>query len=155
MGRVKGKKPPLRPKPTACNDCGQCCDPVTLAIGPDKLDRYPEAAATLDPVTLEWIRTELTPVAKPDWLPPDKIPMVRIVVGDRVIEAPAGFYECASYDKAGRRCTRYETRPDVCREYPWYGGERDGRAALPPACDFNRDVGREPVPVEIGVKPSG
>lgn len=35
--------------------------------------------------------------------------------GDR----PAyGLFDCASWDRETRRCTRYEDRPDACREYP-------------------------------------
>ena len=59
------------------------------------------------------------------------------------------FYECDRYDTTTRQCTAYDERPPVCDGYPYYGGPKRTDGALPPACEFLRDRGEQPVPVEV------
>jgi Fe-S-cluster containining protein len=61
------------------------------------------------------------------------------------------FFRCIHFDRETRRCTDYENRPAMCRNYPWYGGEPQEAAALPPTCSFRADIGE--VPVAITPKP--
>jgi Fe-S-cluster containining protein len=61
------------------------------------------------------------------------------------------YFRCRHFDRETRRCTDYENRPAMCRDYPWYGGEPQEAAALPPTCSFRADIGE--VPVAITRKP--
>jgi len=50
-------------------------------------------------------------------------------------------YTCSAFDTTTRRCSAHETRPPICRGYPWYG--REPRAAdpvLPARCSHHADV---------------
>lgn len=38
---------------------------------------------------------------------------------DEIAEAGLNFYTCAHWDEETRRCTNYENRPVMCRDYPY------------------------------------
>jgi len=61
------------------------------------------------------------------------------------------YFRCSNLDPVTRECTDYHHRPDMCRDYPWYGGEPRMDAHLPPECSFNADIGL--VPVALTAKP--
>jgi hypothetical protein len=51
------------------------------------------------------------------------------------------FYSCRAFDPTARRCTIHETRPNMCRDYPWYGGAPNGVTLSPfPNCSYHADV---------------
>lgn len=57
------------------------------------------------------------------------------------------FYECVNFDRETRRCTKYEDRPPVCRDYPYYGQRQLApNIALPHWCSFRADIGQEVEP---------
>ncbi len=150
MARVAGKAPPKR---TKCNGCGQCCDPVTVPLGPETLREFPEIAEELPEKTRRWILEALSPAEFPEWADESwGVPWTEVVTSHGTKQVRAEFYNCAHYDRESRSCMAYDERPDICSGYPWYDGAPNALAALPPACEFHLDVGRQPVPVEITTK---
>lgn len=140
-------------RPVCPDGCGQCCDPVVLAIGPEYLAAHPEVAAVMDPREREWVENELKPVATPSWVKPGRVATATVILNGRPKVLEANYFRCVNFDSEARRCTRYEDRPRVCRDYPWPAGESPralgGGAELPPSCVFWRDLGREPEPVPV------
>lgn len=65
--------------------------------------------------------------------------------GDRLV--PSFYFRCRHFDPDTRRCTDYDNRPAMCRDYPWYGGAVNFSAALPPTCSFRADIGEVPVAI--------
>lgn len=59
------------------------------------------------------------------------------------------FYECDQYNVESRECMAYETRPPSCRSFPWPRGVKPVKALLPEACEFRRDIGEVPVPIDV------
>lgn len=57
-------------------------------------------------------------------------------VVDMLIDTPTpGMYHCKWYDWIGKKCTNYQDRPSVCRDYPY------GNACKFPGCTLkNRGV---------------
>jgi len=132
-------------------NCGACCDPVLSNYGP-----YDIATAPAWQTELVWMRENTDPLPRGETL-------VRwrelVGAGDRNVVDRDGmiiqphFYRCHHFDDETRSCTNYENRPPMCRDYPFYGGTHgDNEVALPKTCGYLVDVGRTPVPVEIGRK---
>lgn len=110
-----------------------------------------------EPEDAHFVLTALTPIRprregleKADYLSQGG----RTVLGlglDGAVVLFSEFYSCKFFDPVERRCTNYEGRPPMCRSYPWGGDPPDPAKALPPECEFVRDLGR--VPVKLTVKP--
>ena len=49
---------------------------------------------------------------------------------------------CDAFDPAHRTCTAHDSRPPVCRDFPWYGGEPgpDSAAGLESHCSYLADL---------------
>jgi Fe-S-cluster containining protein len=70
-----------------------------------------------------------------------------------------GHYACDQFDPVARLCRAQESKPPVCRDFPWYGGRGlPGYAVgLPPQCSYLLDVapsqrpeGARPlIPIEV------
>lgn len=59
------------------------------------------------------------------------------------------FYSCDLFDPETRRCTAYDQRPPICRDYPWYGDPPDPSKAIPKTCVHRTEIGQTPVPVPV------
>lgn len=109
---------------TECNKCGDCCDPVYLYGGSEKLVRdFLEAKPDRekDPVDRDFIWYNWTRIADNG---PD-----------------GGIYECKAFDRNTRTCTAHEDRPDVCRRFPWYDKPpRESMLRDLPNCSFRADL---------------
>lgn len=48
------------------------------------------------------------------------------------------FFECTQYDQVTRRCLCHGSRPNICRNYPWYGKPISDliKAMLPDGCGY-------------------
>lgn len=98
----------------SCNGCGDCCAVVTLSPGMVRLANGAIDEGIMSPDVL-WVRDDLRLLTqaeaesrRPGILPP---------------ELGGGYYECRRFDYVSRRCTAYDDRPPVCRNFPWYGRE--------------------------------
>lgn len=56
------------------------------------------------------------------------------------------YYRCRHFDEETRACLNYDGRPPICRAFP---GELRANSALPPPCEYRRDLGETPQPVEL------
>lgn len=108
-----------------CNGCGDCCAAVTLskANAEAVLDRIDGDGPNMSFIREHWTITR---------------------------EMADGGWElaCDRFDPDARRCTAYDERPPICRDYPWYGREPGSHTALLPRCGFWLDVADELRPVE-------
>jgi len=96
-----------------CNQCGACCRVLTLQQSPE------EVRATAAITKVLGIPSD-TIFAAEHWHP-----LTRAQATERNpfyvsrLPADAYFYACDQLGADGR-CMAYETRPLVCRGYPWY-----------------------------------
>lgn len=126
-----------------CNGCGACCDPVVNTVSPAEL--YDGTVDRSDHVYAVWMRKHLTPLPRRDIT--KLVPWFQgggwsqgIIQGEaRVL--PSFAWRCDLFDPVARRCTDYDNRPPVCRDYPWYGDGPDPQKALPPTCSYRADAG--------------
>lgn len=130
---------------TECNGCGACCDPFMMVFAPIDITIL---GAQLDADEAAFYRDHLTPIRRAD----GRRMVAHWSTGwSEVIDGATGevsllaahYYRCDRYDPVAKRCTDYEHRPDVCRDYPWYGQAPDPNKALPPTCSYRADVGME------------
>lgn len=64
------------------------------------------------------------------------------------------YYTCDQYDAETKRCLAHETRPAICRNFPWYGGEpRLGVITPWPKCSYWSDVPYELWPKNVDPLP--
>jgi Putative zinc- or iron-chelating domain len=130
---------------TECNGCGACCDPVTLPVSSAQLATMGSRLTDGD-----WMREHLHPIprregrARQAWAKGRGWNERIDEHGDPVIEA-VFYYGCDRYDPVAKRCTDYEGRPGMCRDYPWHTGAPIEGADLPPTCSYRADIG---LPVE-------
>jgi Fe-S-cluster containining protein len=69
------------------------------------------------------------------------------------------LYRCDYFDPQSRTCTAHDQRPDICRNFPWYGAEPNAWAAsqVHPRCSYlldlpaaDRPPGARPlIPIEV------
>ncbi len=129
--------------------CGACCDPVQIPWTQAEAVTLP-----IDPRDRFWMLEMLTPMSRRE----AKAKMPHLFDGRPVVDANKRpvfpmFYSCRAFDPETRLCTAHELRPPICSGFPWYDEAPKRNATIPPQCEFNRDVGREPVMVEITAKP--
>ena len=53
-----------------------------------------------------------------------------------------GYWTCDAYDPEHGTCTAHDSRPPLCRDYPWYGKEPSAEQLGPiyPQCSYLADV---------------
>jgi Fe-S-cluster containining protein len=116
-------------------DCGSCCDPVTM--------RADEMLAILNP-NLDVEARPQAVILREMWAPLGPLEVGGVAFPDYVAVA------CIHYDVAGRSCGIYETRPPVCRDYPFYSREpnlEDMDGPRDRVCGYQADVGRRVLPL--------
>jgi Fe-S-cluster containining protein len=56
--------------------------------------------------------------------------------------------QCKKFDKTTRKCTAHNDRPQLCRNYPWYGKEpKRGDTTMGGRCSFLVDAGYKMLPI--------
>jgi Fe-S-cluster containining protein len=104
--------------------CGSCCDPVILSEG------FVHRAFAFGPAQpqAEWIWANWEPIT--------------------VEETGSAQLRCINYDVATRACLAYDTRPPVCRDFPFYGKppalENGPRSNI---CGYQAEMGRTVLPL--------
>lgn len=134
--------------------CGACCDPVVSPFTLDMLRRIPPWELDEDGrADRAFMLEHLTPlprregIARARYLTQGGVTFG--MIAGELVEVWSQFYSCDRFDPETRRCTAYDERPPMCRDYPWYGDPPDPRKALPTTCTHLTELGRQPVPVEI------
>ena len=111
-----------------CTGCGACCNPVTLPRGA-KMRARGTLAAQPDHEDALWIRN-LIPLPRRE--------AVRRL--GRPMGAKTDGFECPNFEPTTRMCLSYETRPPVCRNYPFYGADPETydweNSGIPAPCGF-------------------
>jgi Fe-S-cluster containining protein len=133
-----------------CNGCGACCDPFQMVFSPADIVTF---AYHIDPDELAFYRQHLTPIRRADGrrMVPWNSGWSEVVVQGKAMLMAAHYYKCDRYDTETRRCTDYENRPVVCREYPWYGEPPDPLKSLPPTCSYREEIGLPVEPFDVPV----
>lgn len=136
-----------------CNSCGGCCDPVSMPFSQQQLREVgPRAMTSIEDYL--FVLNDLTRIPYREGLrksPHYKqggVTTVGYGLDGEVLMMHSVFYECRHFDKDTRRCTNYENRPPLCRDYPWYGDPPDPSKALPLDCSYIEDI-----PVHLRPRP--
>lgn len=115
-----------------CSGCGDCCAAITLSAAMVSAASTAVDRGSTSPDIL-WYRDDLRPLTFEEALArrPSLSPQ----------RDGTAFFECRHFDYAARRCRDHESRPPVCRGFPWYGRvpEAWGLADLP-RCSHWSDV---------------
>ncbi len=108
---------------TDCGKCGDCCRAIPLALTKKGLS----TAYNPDFVLKHWHRISRAEARR-------RIPRMNGLKGTY-------YYECDMFDSEENLCTAHDTRPDVCRGFPWYSGNPEIVSLQPfPRCTFWHDV---------------
>lgn len=123
-----------------CARCGACCEQIPLT---GSLEQFTAARAAGDYDGNPRMIEDVDFMAA-HWTPLPEQP-------DR--------YACDQFDVATRTCMAQDSKPPVCRDYPWYQQDPrpDRAAALPTQCSYLLDVppaqrpeGARPlIPIEV------
>jgi Fe-S-cluster containining protein len=89
-----------------CNQCGVCCNPITT--------QWLKKDITDDSYTHKFIRKHWKRISK-------KKVAAKLNKIDRRDKKGNYYYECSKFDKKANKCTAYNERPNVCKNYPFYG----------------------------------
>jgi Fe-S-cluster containining protein len=155
--------------------CGLCCEKIALApaaveriFGPtyDQRADDPEWAAPVpvddngrdpgghpNPRGLSWLHDATFMREHFDVIGAEYIGQLGAVhrADDRTV---AITFTCDAFDPTERRCTRYEERPLMCENYPFYGRDpldrEPGREPINDlVCAFQNDAGRRVLPLTV------
>ena len=110
---------------------GHCCEVFSLPFSPDELrtayHRWKINAGNTKPIPMAGNETTKTIFADIYLIAPmvkylgfRTAPMKAVVQNGR--PRAAHYYTCKNFDKKTRKCTIYEIRPQMCREYPYGRG---------------------------------
>jgi hypothetical protein len=65
-----------------------------------------------------------------------------LAISPRLEQRAGPFFICDQFDYVSRQCLAQETKPYVCREYPWYGDPPRSGQIDSPRCSYWWDVPR-------------
>lgn len=136
-----------------CARCGSCCDPVTFAR-----EAY-DAVVKWSASAMAGVPDPGTDEGWPHWLAggyteDQRAAAIRRYAPGSITRQDADFLAahwkpiddktcaCDAYDREARLCTAQDSKPPVCRDYPWYGrdpGSEDGKG-MPLHCSYLADM---------------
>lgn len=99
-----------------CKECGQCCNPI-------KTHWYKKSIIK---------KTYEHDFIRKNWFRISKKKAIELGETGNAI-----YYECKKFDKKTNKCTEYNKRPDVCRNYPFYNSEKFPKGRVDDTCGFN------------------
>ena len=117
---------------TECAQCGRCCE--VLSVGNYTKKDFRAMASEDGPfASKHWHR-----IAKPTARARNPL-----LVSNQTAKH-AKYYTCDQYDSETHECLAHETKPPVCRGFPWYGQSPNPRAiSFLPTCSYWVDVPQE------------
>jgi len=109
----------------SCNQCGDCCRVIVLSRTPEQLAEVVVAGDTVG--SAAFIAQHWHPVSSEEAL------AIFPEYAQSYLDSghPWHFYTCDQFDPGTNRCLAHETRPPVCSDFPWYGGDPVGRYLHP------------------------
>jgi Fe-S-cluster containining protein len=121
-----------------CNRCGACCRVLVLAQLPEEVQGMAAITRVLGiPSDFQF--------AAEHWHPLSRVEaMERNRFYTSQLPEDASLYWCDQLGSDGR-CQAYETRPFVCRGYPWYGQPPREMPLADARCGYGYDVVRTTV----------
>ena len=125
-----------------CAKCGDCCRAIPLRLTKAQLRTQLVASKRNQEdrefILKHWHRISRVEAAR-------RIPSFGIYDG-----TPERFYECDQFDPGTNLCMAHDTRPPVCRGFPWYStGPDETSLRAFPRCSFWHDVPREKWPAGV------
>lgn len=121
---------------TECGMCGDCCENIHLSVDRGTLVRNIAEGK----VAGAYLR-DANFILK-NMLPDGTVQRQ----GNRVKQT----LQCAKFDKATRKCTAHNERPELCRRYPFYGKdplEHGADSTMGGRCTFLADAGYKMLPI--------
>jgi Fe-S-cluster containining protein len=121
-----------------CARCGACCSPVPFTREQhDDVSKWSTAALAGDFIAAHW--TPDGAVGKYD--PASRWRQDADFIAAHWTPDGDGGCKCDAFDPATAMCTAHDSRPPVCRDYPWYGREPGtGGMKLHPQCSYLADL---------------
>lgn len=116
-----------------CTACGACCRVITI-------DRSPEEVRAMAALTRVLGIPSDMQFAAEHWRPLTREEAVqRNPFYTRQLPENAYLYTCDQLGSDGR-CKSYDSRPLVCRGYPWYGGPPRPMPLADPDCGYQVEI---------------
>lgn len=115
-----------------CNQCGACCRVLTLAQSPEEVQATAAVTRVLGiPSDAVFAAEHWHPLTREEAMQRNPFYVTHL-------PAAAHLYRCDQLGADGR-CLAYETRPLVCRGYPWYGEPTRPMELPDPDCGYAID----------------
>lgn len=115
-----------------CNQCGACCRVLTLQQSPEEVQSIAAVTKVLGiPSDHQFAAEHWRPLTREEAMQRNPFYVSRLPEGSH-------FYTCDQLGPKGA-CMAYETRPLVCRGYPWYGGEARPMPLADEKCGYVHD----------------
>lgn len=112
-----------------CNQCGACCRVLTLEQSPQEIGAMAELTTALGiPSDYAFAAAHWHPLTRDEAMRRNPFYTARL-------PTDAHLYWCDRLGDDGR-CTVHETRPFVCRGYPWYGQPVRDMPLADPRCGY-------------------
>jgi Fe-S-cluster containining protein len=121
-----------------CNMCGKCCEAIRLMIPPEQFAEYgpnAEEGSNYRFVYEHWRNISEDEAFR-------RNPLLRMQKEAGLVNGEVWYYECDMYDPVTHKCKAHDTRPHVCRGYPFYGDDPVAREYFTwysPTCDYIHD----------------
>jgi Fe-S-cluster containining protein len=115
-----------------CNQCGACCRVIKVDQSPDEIRAMAALTSAIGiPSDFAFVAAHWHPLTRDEAMAANPFYTSRL-------PEDAHLYRCDQLGPDGR-CTAHETRPIVCRGYPWYGEDARDMALADPACGYAYD----------------
>lgn len=116
---------------TECNKCGDCCETITFS----QIEKVTDIVKWVTHPDSQFINREDLDVNVIDAL---------FITDNWELNDDEKTYHCNKFDKVNRLCSMHESRPYVCRGFPWYGKETHEEAiSIYKNCSFWADIKME------------
>ncbi len=130
------------------SSCGLCCSNLFVWDMTEK--RMAELAKRADPIheDARFIAVHWKTIPNADATV--RIPWAKNVLDRLGKGVPVLFYRCDLYDEKRRRCTGYDIRPPICRDFPHYAEKgQDLTDRLSPGCGYgSHQHGRQLIEIQ-------
>lgn len=121
-----------------CNACGACCRVIYVEQSPEEIRAVAQLTRVLGiPSDMQFAAEHWRPLSREE-------AMQRNPFYTRQLPTNAHLYTCDQLGEDGK-CQSYESRPLVCRGYPWYGGKPVKVPLADPDCGYGRQLDPRPV----------
>lgn len=120
---------------TECSQCGDCCENIHLS---HDLRRMRQELASGKAAGV-WAKDA-------NFILKNMIPDGTVVRQGKVKQT----LQCLKFDKETRKCTAHNERPQMCRQYPFYGRDplqSGGDTSMGGRCSFLADAGYKMLPI--------